>query len=57
MTPILRKILVFCLEFVPLFLVFMWLYLLVLPYYQPAQYSFPPVALYEMYRPNFVIGV
>ena len=35
MTPVLRKILIFSLEFVPLFLVCMWLYLLILPSYQP----------------------
>ena len=35
MTTNIRKILVFGLQFVPLFLVFMWLYLLVLPFYQP----------------------
>ena len=35
MTPILRKILFFGLQFLPLFLVFIWLYLLVMPFYQP----------------------
>ncbi len=35
MIPNIRKILIFGLEFVPLFLAFMWLYLLILPYYQP----------------------
>ena len=35
MTPVLRKILIFGLEFVPLFLVCMWLYLMVMPVYQP----------------------
>ena len=35
MTPILRKILFFALQFLPLFLVFMWIYMQVMPYYQP----------------------
>ncbi len=35
MTPNIRKILIFGLEFLPLFLAFLWLYLLILPYYQP----------------------
>ncbi len=35
MTPILRKILVFVLQFAPLFLASIWLYLLILPYYHP----------------------
>jgi len=37
--PILRKILVFCLEFVPLFLGCLWLYFVVMPHYQPLTLS------------------
>ncbi len=52
MTPILRKILFFGLQFLPLFLVFMWLYLLVMPYYHPVAMGTANVVTERMSSPT-----
>ena len=56
MTPNLRKILVFGLEFAPLFLACMWLYLLVLPYYQPVAMGAANVVTERMSPPTHLKG-
>jgi hypothetical protein len=56
MTPILRKILVFVLQFAPLFLASIWLYLLILPYYHPIALGTANVVTERMSPPTRLEG-
>ncbi len=56
MTPNIRKILIFGLEFVPLFVACIWLYLLILPFYQPVAMGTANVVTERMSPPTRLEG-